>query len=258
MNETKVWWLHTALVERYWFKWPFEVMRQCGPAVQTLGAILQFTNKSTFASAESIAEKARLPLATVRKHLLTLDEAGWIRNDGRGRTRSNRPRRTCTIAVTKRTLDASKEDYGVAPWWYSERTIKLKWADRAVLSVFMSNLMALIKAAQEIAENAGDSAGNWFDVLTEFDRNRYLMPLNFLEERTGLSRHSVIAAKGRLHRSGILTNFTRAASKGKCPHKPSFLAPNWAFRIDMQSLDNGRCRVTVNPNKDSDYWGKEP
>ncbi len=67
MSETKSWYLHTALVERHWRRWPFEAMRECGPAVQTLGGVLKRLAKSTFASAKAIFCFARLPLADSSK-----------------------------------------------------------------------------------------------------------------------------------------------------------------------------------------------
>ncbi len=39
----------------------------------------------------------------------------------------------CTANGHQANGDAAKADYAVAPWWYAEPVLKLKWADRAVL-----------------------------------------------------------------------------------------------------------------------------
>ena len=99
-----------------WIKLPFEIMRDVGPAVQTLGALLKVTDKETYIAVGEIARCTGLPIGTVRKHLVTLDASGWIANRGREHTHRGRPRRTATIAITKQTKEKI-EPYGAFPWW---------------------------------------------------------------------------------------------------------------------------------------------
>src|SRR5262245_58945972 len=80
-----------------WFKLPVAVMQGEGPAAQTLAGLLKVTNKETFSPVAAIAQRARLPLKTVRNHLGILAAAGWIINAGHERTRHGAPRRTCTL-----------------------------------------------------------------------------------------------------------------------------------------------------------------
>ena len=71
-----------------WFKFPLKAMREVGPAVQTLSALLTITSNQTFTATSEISQRARLPLKTVYKHLATLHEMGWIENKHREKTRS--------------------------------------------------------------------------------------------------------------------------------------------------------------------------
>ncbi len=103
------------------------------------------------------------------------------------------------------------------------------------------------------ADGNGETCG--FDVLT-FIRSRPVpMPLNFLEERTGLTRHSVIAAKHHLHRLGIVTNFTTDSLAARA-HKASFLAPNWAFKIETKTSPMFYGKSPLMPIKVGGFWGK--
>ena len=89
-----------------WFKFPLKAMREIGPAVQTLSALLKITSTETFTATSDIALRARLPLKTVYKHLGTLADADFIVNKHREKTRSGWfGRWTATIALTKKTTD---------------------------------------------------------------------------------------------------------------------------------------------------------
>ena len=44
-----------------WLKLPLSIVRDVGPATQTLGGILKISNRETFVSASKVAERARLP-----------------------------------------------------------------------------------------------------------------------------------------------------------------------------------------------------
>lgn len=52
-----------------WLKLPTAVMRDVGPAAQTLAGLLKITNRETYIAAAEIALRARLPVKTVRNHL---------------------------------------------------------------------------------------------------------------------------------------------------------------------------------------------
>ena len=88
-----------------WLKLPVAVMVRSGPAAQTLAGLLKVTNRETYTAVATIARKARLPVKTVRKHLKTLHDDGWIEHQGRRPTRRGFLRRTATIKVTQQTKD---------------------------------------------------------------------------------------------------------------------------------------------------------
>ena len=73
-----------------WLKLPLVIMQDVGPAVQTLGGLLNITNRETFSPVEEIARRSRLPFNTTKKHLVTLNAAGWIHNAGRGHTKARK------------------------------------------------------------------------------------------------------------------------------------------------------------------------
>ena len=187
-----------------WIKLPLAVMQDVGPAVQTLGGILKMTNRETYASVASIAEKARLPEATVRKHLVSLDREGWINNRGREHTRRGRPRRTATLAITKKTLAAldgeanpDKLLYGVLPWWAccSIRKVgKLPWSAKAVQAVVMARLLSLKAAAERDGQEELLGA-----IVNMGGEDRFRFSLGYLMEQTGLTHDSVTTAKRLLH-----------------------------------------------------------
>lgn len=137
-------------LKQEWIKLPLSIVRDVGPAAQTLGGLLRITNKETYIAVSKLAQRARLPVATVRKHLDKLHERGWIDNIGRGHTRAGRARRTCTIKVTTKTKAALNE-YAILPWWsccFISRIGRLPWSAKVVLSVLMARLAAF-KAAIE-------------------------------------------------------------------------------------------------------------
>ncbi len=188
-------------------KLPLPIMRDVGPAVQTLGGLLRMTNRETYCPVADIARSARVPVATCRKHLATLTDNGWIKNQGRQHTRRGAPRRTSTIIVTKQTTDAL-EPYGLLPWWACcsiRRVGRLPWCARAVLSVVLARLAAL-KSAVERQDGCGLDADD-LEVSIEAmgGDERFRFGLDWLTAQTGLTRESVISAKRWLnHRSGIL------------------------------------------------------
>lgn len=201
-----------------WIKLPLLAMQEVGPAVQTLGGLLKVSNKETFGAVETIAESARQPIKTTRKHLVTLDRFGWIVNCGRKRTRAGRPRRTCTITVTAKTKEAAKS-YGILPWWTCAtiRTIgrtgtgrrgtyKMPWCAKAVLSIILARLASMVKVVKEQVERADLSPEQMADAIANFASEdwRWQWSGEQLAVQTGLDRKSVITGKHWLFHHGII------------------------------------------------------
>ena len=97
-------------LEGEWIKLLVAPMQDVGPAAQTLGGLLKITSSQTFRPVSDIAVAARVPARTVEKHLVTLHNAGWIINKKRQPLKNGWLRRTATIALTKKTLDAMRPD----------------------------------------------------------------------------------------------------------------------------------------------------
>jgi hypothetical protein len=219
-----------------WIKLPLEIMQDVGPAVQTLGGLLKVTNKETYSAVADIAAKARLPLGTVRKHLHTLDANGWVNHRGREKTRRGWLRRTATIALTKQTRDMI-EPYAVLPWWAccsTRKAGKLPWSAKAVVAVVLGRLMSLKAGAQDDEELIGaiDNMGG---------ENRFQFSLDWLEGKTGLTRHSLVKAKRRLHKLGIVRwSGGPREDGGSATH---LLVPNWDFRVIDTPAGPGKCWV---------------
>jgi hypothetical protein len=240
-----------SLDKDQWIKLPLAAMQTVGPAVQTLGGLLKVTNRETYICVADIASKARLPTATVRKHLRRLDEAGWIDNAGRQHTRRGAPRRTATIKITKQTID-HLEPYGMLPWWScrkisyvegrTKKVLRLPWCCRAVLSVWMARLCSLKSAAvaQQDAVTDEEYAGA-IDNLGGDDRFRF--SLRWLTEVTGLTRESVVFAKRFLnHKCGIV-RWTGDKPQAGVTTTTDFLYPNWDFRVVSTPASEGRCSL---------------
>ena len=246
-------------LEGEWIKLLVPAMRDVGAAAQTLGGLLKVTLKETYAPVEDIASKARLPVATVRKHLVVLDKAGWIRNAGRGHTRRGSPRRTCTIKITDKTrkaldtgisLDGKQElTYALLPWWACcSGNIKMPWCARAVLSVVMARLASL-KAAVDRQDGKGLSADDMEASIESMGGDdRFQFSLRRLTEQTGLTHDSVTTAKrilncqfGIVEWEGTLDG-RRRAKKGTIIERDR-LAPNWDFRVLVTPASEGHCHV---------------
>jgi hypothetical protein len=213
-----------------WLKLPLAVLRDAGPAAQTLAGVLAISGKETFVSLAAIARRARLPQETAKRHLRILHRKGWIQAKGRCRTRSGVLRRTATVVVTAKTR-ASLESYGFLPWWAAE--VKLYWCAKVVLSVWMARYIGLL-AVDKQNEN---------DELVS-DRERFRFSLSWLERNTGLSRHSVIRAKRNLNKFGILHWSGLTPKPGfSCP--PDFLSVNDRFRVIVTQIGNNRCSLNL-------------
>ena len=194
-----------------WLKLPVPTMQAEGPAAQTLGAILRFTQRETYVPMGDISTKARLPLATVRKHIAALHLGGWINQKGRQPTRRGWPRRTCTIAITRKTmiaLETTEKDpltYGFLPWWAC--SCVGPWCARAVLSVVMSRLASL-KAAVDKQDGEGLSADDLEGSIENMGGDdRFQFSLRWLTEKTGLDHKSVTKAKAILNHRFHIVNW---------------------------------------------------
>ena len=190
-----------------WFKLPLKAMREVGPAVQTLSALLNITSSQTFTATSEISKRARLPLKTVYKHLATLNEMGWIENKHREKTRSGWLRRTATLAVTKKTRD-NMTPYGFLPWWaachvgyervrpgsrdrrHTEKVCGyLPWSCKAVLSVWFAEFLRLVSVVQEQDDfDESDLLGTMNLIENIGGQERFKFSLKNLTEQTGLSR----------------------------------------------------------------------
>lgn len=239
-------------LDQQWLKLPLLAMQEVGPAVQTLGGLLKVTNKETFVAVETIAECARLPVKTARKHLVKLADCGWIVNCGRKRTRSGRPRRTCTITVTAKTKEAAKS-YGILPWWTccTIRTIgrtgtgrrgtyKMPWCAKAVLSVVMARLASLVKVVKEQDGMADFDAEQMADTLVNFASEdwRWQWSGEQLAIQTGLNRETVIAGKNWLYHHGIIrleSSVGRFGGNGR-----DILEPSYSFRLVKTPAAEGK------------------
>lgn len=223
-----------------WIKLPLKIMQDVGPAVQTLGGLLKITNRETFVSAGKLAQRARLPVATVRKQLDTLHDHGLIDNVGRGHTRAGRARRTCTIKVTEQTK-ASLSDYAILPWWaccHVAGAGRLPWSAKALLSLLMSRLAVLRFAAQDSKGLPGDE-----DFWETVDVDRFRFSLDRLERETGLHRETIVTAKRRLATLKIIEWFRGDDA--------DLLVPNRAFRVLVTSAGEDRCRLAFKEGSES-------
>jgi hypothetical protein len=235
-----------------WIKVLVPVMRDVGPAAQSLGGLLSMTSRETFSCVEAIAGNARVPVGTVRKHLVILHKRGWIHNAGRQPTKHGHPRRTATIKITdktRRVLDSGNEAsegrlrYGILPWWaccHISKIGRLPWAARAVLAIIMARLAGVAKAVQEVSQadlGPDDLAGSIDNLAGD---KRFRFSLRSLTEHTGLTRESVVRAKRFLnHRAGIVCWSGPAAGEGSAI--ADCLEPNWRFRVLVRPASEGRC-----------------
>ena len=233
-----------------WIKLPLAVMQDVGPAAQTLGGLLKLTNRETFSAVGEIAIRSRLPVATVRKHLVTLDAHGWINHHGREKTRRGWLRRTATLTIMKKTtlaLDGQASEnlnpngkpkllYGVLPWWACcqiKKVGKLPWCSKAVLSIVMGRLAALKAAGQRQGDHDGDE-----ELIGALENlggdDRFKFPLRWLMAQTGLTHDSITTAKRLLHYQfhilrWIGTERPKGRFKPGTTPETDLLAPNWRF-----------------------------
>jgi hypothetical protein len=228
-----------------WLKLPLRAMQEVGPAAQTLAGLLAMTHQETFCTVADIAARARVPLGTARKHLRNLVERGWVQNDGRGYTRSGRPRRTCTWKLTKKSIEAL-ENYGILPWWACGSIWgigRMPWAAKAVLCVVMVRLCGL-KAAIERQDGHGLDTGDFRVSIENMGGDeRWGFALRRLTALTGLTRHSALVAKRWLYKYGLVEWRGVAAQHGG--PAADQLEPNLAFRVVVVPTGPGCCRIAL-------------
>jgi hypothetical protein len=234
-----------------WLKLPLVIMRDVGPAVQTLASLLKVTNRETFVAVSRIASKARLPIGTVRKHLARLAAGGWIEQCGRQRTQWGNLRRTATIRVTEQTIQ-HLTPYGILPWWACcviKEKGRLPWCVKAVLSLVMARLCGLKKAAEEPENFHSDDDVS--EVITDImgAEDRFRLSLNWLTEQTGLSRDSVVAAKRMLYRRFGIVKWSRISTRRGSTVEADFLIPRWDFQVVVTAAPRGGCYIAFDCGK---------
>jgi len=232
-----------------WIALPLTVMRDAGPAVQTLGGLLKITNRETYVAVSEIAGTARLPTATVRKHLVMLDSRGWIASSGRQKTRRGALRRTATTRIAKQTLDHLKP-YGILPWWAccSIRKVgRLPWSAKAVFSIVMARLCSLKGAAER--DGVDEDAEEMIAKMGGDDRFEF--SLDWLTEQTGLHRETIVRAKRFLnHRYGMVRWIGTPVEAGT--DTPTHqLVPNWDFRVVVTPAQKGGVYLAFERGSDS-------
>ena len=224
--------LEETLPRANWLKVPFAVMRDVGPAVQTLAGVIEVVNMQwdrpqTFMSVEKIAAASMLPARTARKHLNTLCVRGWLKNWGREKPRkARRRRRTCTYEVVAKTKKAAEDSYGVLPKWAAARD--MSWCSKAVLSVVMHGLLYCEAIARK-------QTADLYDVVLNYDVDRrFQLSLQRLSEITGLSPRSALTGKNELRRLGIITVDPMVRDRGGLDI--DYLRPSEEFRAPIGCL----------------------
>lgn len=243
MDGEEQWSLLDCLELGHWYKLPVAMMAEVGPATQTFAGLLKITGRETFVKAEAIAKESRLPLPTVRKHLVVLNTHGWLVNRGRQETRSGRRRRTATIALTTKAK-LSLREFAALPWWAAgalKGVGRLPWATRAVFGVVMARLMA-IKATVE-RDAMADHNGPALDFEDLVTPERFSFSLRELKERTGLGFDSIVKAKLMLYRLGLVELIRNKGDDGA--FLSDGLVPNLDLRAIVTPTTPGRCVITL-------------
>jgi hypothetical protein len=235
---------HISLVEsleREALLLPLKCVRECGPAAQTLAGLRKVTSRETYVAAQSIADTSRVPLRTVRRHLITLAEHGWIENAGREKTRSGRARRTNTIRLSRRCSTEWKP-YGILPWWVSgpvHRVGTVPWSAKVLLAIVLGRLASL-KAGADVEDDEDDE-----EVQAAIEEmggeDRFAWSLSDLQRITGMTRDSIVTAKRFLYRHKLV-EWTEGTDINGHPTKDR-LPPNWLFRVQVKPAGQDTCYV---------------
>jgi len=254
MNDSKKGVKEISLIqslEGEWLKLPVAIMIDAGPAVQTFAGFLRITNSEAYVAVEKIARSARLPIGTVRRHLVTLHKHGWITNEGRGHTRTGRPRRTCTIRITNKAKSALA-DYAILPWWSCNWK---QWSAKALLAAVMSRLAATKKAiASEVSLDKDDDPEDFWLYLSGLEQeHRFRFSIEALHKATGLWRQALVSAKQLLQRWRVIELIGRQNDDGG--DAADLIVPNWAFRVVVTPKTESKCTTHFKVLKG---WSPEP
>ena len=95
---------------------PGAACRDVGAATKTLAVMANLGRQSgeVFAHVASIAERACLPVTTVRKHMKKLECKGWIQRCGR-----HNGRRAVTYKIRADALKPGQDYIAFPKWWKS-------------------------------------------------------------------------------------------------------------------------------------------
>jgi hypothetical protein len=230
--------LLNTLYPSEWYKLPLAAMREVGPAVVTLAAIVGDTDRKkecmrTFKAVGLIAEAGRVPVPTCRKHLPQLTSGGWLLNKGREHTRTGAPRRTVTYVVTPKTraelVSGDPPKWAPLPKWAMSARLKgqaLPWSARAVLAVVFMRLMGLHTRAL----NQGEGFENLWEFLEGIGGERHFrFSHRYVMELTGLSQQAVQQGKWSLGDWGIVSVGRRQRDDGG--DDATVLYPRKEFRV---------------------------
>ena len=208
---------------------PLAAVRAVGPAAETLATVMQISLGETFVSQNAIAERARLPVDTVKKHLNKLVPE-WIENNGRQRTKGGRVRRTVTLHPTAMARH-NRSPYLLIPWWAScwlnlkqidrtRKTNRLSWSEKVLLGIVVSRFVGI--------QTGTDDANPGCINTDAYEPERYEFSLRYLEKQTGLDHKTITRAKQSLHRVKLISWRGEVEPDGKTT---DFLVPN--FLIDV-------------------------
>lgn len=205
-----------------WIKVPLQLARDIGPASVSLVRFrteVNTKNYMTFKSVKTLADGFGISEATFRKHLTTLKDSGYIRNDGRGKTKGGAPRRTCDLHLTKKGAESLEGDYGVLPLWATSNCNdrhRLTWGAQVLLSIVMSELMGLHKlASEEYHPDIMNDDDPW-ENLEVIGEDRFRFSLRKIQKLTGLDHKTASHAKVALGECGIVKIGQRRGFDGNC------------------------------------------
>lgn len=234
-------------------------MRDVGPAVQTLAGLLRITKRETFSPISDIAARAGVPLKTCRNHFAELENGGWVVNKGRGRNKAGITLRTCTICVTKKTIDslcsASTDGggltYGKLPCWATYKfeingSWKcLPWGARALLSLVISR-MAVVKNSIEPGIGMAEiEPERFYEEWANMGEDKHFrLSLPTIEKNTGISQRAAGDAKKTLCELGFIEP-TKSA-------KGDLLEPNPNFLCTVNSATS-TCSIAIPPLANSAF-----
>lgn len=169
-----------------WLPLPLGAMRSVGAASLTLGAMLSLSRGKTFVAAERIADAARLPLRTVKRHLSVLEAKGLVIDHGRGRTSAGRTRRTVTRSIAREVV---QDRYLILPRWLAGDP-ELSWAHHAVSAVWFSRFARFAAAARRLCIADADSAEGLeeWESAAQGQAYRWRLTVPLVMAQTGLGR----------------------------------------------------------------------